>query len=575
MASAKCMRVLLVESDIAEVTRIHAALSEANSNKFHVESASSTHDAHLALSSEVYDIVFLAVRGAADLQEIQYVRAAVPTSAIIAICDVEDEQFAMRTLHAGAQDCLIRAQVTPQLLSRAARYSLERVRTQEQLLYIAQYDAVTGLPNRVLFRDRLAQALLHAQRNNTRLAVMFLDLDYFKSVNDMLGHDAGDQLLRSVSDRIKAQIRKGDTLARLGGDEFTIILESMQDISDAGVVSEKIIDAMSRAFVIQGEEVFITTSIGIAAYPLCGIEPAQLIKNADAALYHAKDNGRGCYRYYDPEMNKVAADRLKTVTQLRHAISRSEFELYYQPQIDPRSNSICGAEALLRWQHPERGVVMPGEFISLLEDTGLVISVGEWALRIACEQQRAWAQAGHENLSVAVNVSARQFRQKDFVRTVARIISETGADPRYLQLELTESMLVENVGMVVATLRALHAIGVRFSLDDFGTGYSSLAYLRQFPLHSLKIDRSFLKNVGEDDDTAIVSAIISLGHSLGMKVVAEGAESAQQVQFLNSKGCDAIQGYYYARPMPVADFESWLHTHNGMKHSSSVTALGS
>lgn len=568
------MHVLLVEKNVAEVTRIHAALSVANSQSVRLSSVTSINEAHQALAAESYDVILLAVNGDHGLETIQYVRSDTPASAIIAICDTENEQLAMDAIHAGAQDCLIREQITPQLLSRATRYAMERVQTQEQLLYIAQYDAVTGLPNRVLFRDRLAQALLHAQRNTTRLAVIFLDLDYFKSVNDMLGHDAGDQLLREVSSRIKAQIRKGDTLARLGGDEFTIILEGMLDISDAGAVSQKIIDAMSRAFMVQGEEVFITTSIGIAAYPLCGIEPAQLIQNADAALYHAKGNGRGCYRYYDPEMNKVAAERLKTITQLRHAIARNEFVLYYQPQIDPKTDSVGGAEALLRWNHPERGVVLPGEFISLLEDTGLIITVGEWAMRVACEQQKAWASAGFDHLCVAVNVSARQFRQKDFVTTVARIIHETGANARCLQLEITESMLVENICMVAATLRALHTLGVRFSIDDFGTGYSSLAYLRQFPLHALKIDRSFLRDIAKDDDAAIVSAIISLGHSLGLKVVAEGAESAEQVDFLARQGCDSVQGYFYARPMPVDAFESWLHARNGAHNSSAVVVLG-
>lgn len=574
MASTKLMRVLLVESDVAEVKRIHTALSAANSQSVRLLSVASVEEAHQTIAADEYDVILLSVHGARCLENIKYVRAAVPTAAIIAISETENDQLAMDALHSGAQDCLIRAQITPQLLSRAARYALERVRTQEQLLYVAQYDSVTELPNRVLFRDRLTQALLHAQRNSTRLAVMFLDLDYFKSVNDMLGHDAGDQLLREVSSRIKAQIRKGDTLARMGGDEFTIILEDMQDISDAGTVSQKIIDAMSRAFVLQGEEFFITTSIGIAAYPLCGIEPAQLIKNADAALYHAKDNGRGCYRYYVPEMNKVAADRLKTVTQLRHAIARNEFTLYYQPQIDPATGAVGGVEALLRWQHPDRGVVMPGEFISLLEDTGLIVGVGEWAMRAAFAQQRTWSEAGFEDLCVAVNLSARQFRQKDFVSSVARLIEETGANARCLQLELTESLLVENVGMVVATLRALHTLGVRFSIDDFGTGYSSLSYLRQFPLHSLKIDRSFLKSVAMDDDAAIVSAIISLGHSLGMKVVAEGAETAQQIAFLKGQGCDWVQGYYYAKPMAAAEFEVWLRARDRVIPSSNVMALG-
>ena len=294
---------------------------------------------------------------------------------------------------------------------------------------------------------------------------------------------------------MKAQIRRGDTLARMGGDEFTVILEDLRDAGAAAAVAQKIIDAMARAFVISGEEMFISTSIGTAIYPSCGIEPSQLTKNADTALYHAKACGRGCYRFYDSGMNKLAAERLKTVTQLRHAIARDEFVLHYQPQHDPVTQAVLGFEALLRWQHPERGLVYPGEFISILEDTGLIIAAGEWALRAACVQQKIWSDAGYAGVRMAVNVSARQFRQKEFINTVVTLLRDTGVDPHALQLELTESILVENVGAVAATLRALHTVGVRFAIDDFGTGYSSLSYLRQFPLDSLKIDRSFLKNL--------------------------------------------------------------------------------
>ena len=574
MVDAVCIRILLVESNPADVACVQSAFRTQVEYPVFLLPVALVDDALIAINQQAFDIVFIAASQSAGVADVLCIRAVAPTCALIALCEQENEPLALALLHAGVQDCLFKSQLTPQLLSRAARYAIERVHTQQQLVHLAQYDGVTGLPNRALFRDRLMQSLLHAQRKNTHAAVMLLDLDYFKSVNDMLGHDAGDQLLREVAQRMKAQIRRGDTLARMGGDEFTVILEELRNAGDAAAVAQKIIDAMARAFVVSGEEMFISTSIGIAIYPSCGVEPLQLTKNADAALYHAKECGRGCYRFYNPDMNKLAAERLKTITQLRHAIARDEFILHYQPQHDPVTHTVVGFEALLRWQHPERGLIYPSEFISILEDTGLIIDVGEWALRAACIQQKLWSEAGYPGVRMAVNVSARQFRQKDFVKTIVMLLRDTGVDSCALQLELTESILVENVGAVAATLRALHTVGVRFAIDDFGTGYSSLSYLRQFPLHSLKIDRSFVKSLDKNDDGAIVSAIISLGHSLGMKVVAEGVETKQQLAFLTSKGCDAAQGYYFAAPLEAAETLQWLASHAASPlRAASVSSL--
>ncbi|MBI3774659.1 MAG: EAL domain-containing protein [Gammaproteobacteria bacterium] len=573
MVDAVRTRVLLVEADAGKVACVQTAFQTSAVNRVEFLHTESVDSALTAIHQYSFDIIFIAVSQASGAADVMSVRAIAPASALIVLCDQDDEQFAMAMLHAGAQDCLFKSQLTPQLLLRAARYATERVRTQEQLALLTQYDGVTGLPNRVLFRDRLTQALIHAQRKGASAAVMFLDLDYFKSVNDMLGHDAGDQLLREVARRMKSQIRRGDTLARMGGDEFTVILEELNEAGAAAAVAQKIIDVMARAFVVSGEEMFINTSIGIAIYPSSGIEPAQLIKNADAALYHAKECGRGCYRFYNSDMNKLAAERLKTITQLRHALARDEFELYYQPQHDPATHAVLGFEALLRWQHPERGLVYPNEFISILEDTGLIVEVGEWALRAACRQQKLWSDAGYTGVRMAVNVSARQFHKKDFVNTVVAALRDNGVDPGALQLELTESLLVKNVGAVAATLRALHTVGVRFAIDDFGTGFSSLSYLRQFPLHSLKIDQSFLKNLDKDNDGAIVSAIILLGHSLGMKVVAEGVENEPQLMFLTSKGCDVAQGYYFSKPLVAAQALDWLAQHAYQQHTASVAAL--
>ncbi len=559
MATPSGLRILLVEKDIAAADRLTATLKDIFPDCLTVNSVQWSGDALRFVQSETCSVVLMSLGGPREIDGVVALKAAAPGVPLIAIIAEDDESFALSVLKAGAQDCLYACQMGPQLLSRSIRYTLERAHAQEQIAYLAQYDAVTGLPNRVLFRDRLEHALAQAQRKRARIAVVSIDLDHFKSVNDLLGHEIADRLLCDIAERIKGQIRRGDTLARMGGDEFMIILEDIRDFSDAANVAQKILDVMARAFVIQGEEMFLTTSIGIASYPASGIESTQLIKNADAALYAAKRSGRGCYRFYDPTMNEYADERLKTLTRLRHAISREEFVLHYQPVVDARSQSVIGFEALLRWNDPKRGLVSPGEFVGLLEDTGLIIEVGNWVLRTACEQQKLWKEIGLGSFKMAVNVSARQFRQRDFVGTVALIVQDTGMDPHDLQLEITESLLIDNMTAAAAKLRALHTIGVRFSIDDFGTGYSSLNYLKRFPLYAIKVDRSFMENISEGrDEDAIVNAIISLGHSLRMKVVAEGVETEAQIRFLAENGCDCLQGYYYATPMAAADVEKWL-----------------
>ncbi len=559
MATVTGLRILLIEKDSVAAETLRKYLQEIFPESPQIVSVGNPGDALAAAHEEPWSVVLMSIAATRELDGITAIKSNLPGVPLIAILADDDEVLAIEILKAGAQDCLYASQLGPQLLARGVRYALERAHAQEQIAYLAQYDGVTGLPNRVLFKDRLNLALIHAQRKGTRVAVMALDLDYFRSVNDLLGHEVADRLLRDISDRIQTQIRRGDTLARVGGDEFTIILEDMRDYSDAAAVAQKILDVMSRAFAIQGEEMFITTSIGIASYPASGIEPAQLVKNADAALYAAKRGGRGCYRFYDQTMNMLAEERLKTVTRLRHAIGREEFELYYQPLLDASTHHVVGFEALLRWNDPKSGVVGPAGFVGLLEDTGLIIPVGEWVLRRACEQQKKWMESGLGTFKMAVNVSARQFRQRDFVGSVAVAIRDAGTDPNCLQLEITESLLIDNMAAAAAKLRALHTLGVRFSLDDFGTGYSSLNYLKRFPLYALKIDRSFMENVVEgNDDAAIVHAIISLGHSLRMKVVAEGVESEAQLNFLRNNGCDSVQGFYFAKPMRVADVEAWL-----------------
>lgn len=427
---------------------------------------------------------------------------------------------------------------------------------------IAHYDPVSNLPNRLLFCDRLKQAMVHAQRDDQIVAVMAMDLDRFKIINDTFGHPVGDRLLQAVAERLANHVRKGDTVARMGGDEFSFVLTDLNDSHHAGDVAQKILLSLAAdPFMLEDQEIFMSASIGISVYPVDGSDTTTLIKNADAALHHAKSEGRNNFQYYAQEMNASAMQRLTLESALRRALEREEFILYYQPQVDLASGRIIGLESLLRWQHPERGLVRPDEFIPLLEETGLIVPVGEWVLHSACRQGRAWQQSGFPPIRIAVNLSALQFRQPDLVGMVARILAETGLDPRSqeLELELTESLLMKNVEGTAAKLRQLHEMGVKLSIDDFGTGYSSLNYLKRFPLNSLKIDQSFVRDLSSDpDDAAIVSAIIALGHGLKLSVIAEGVETAGQLAYLREMKCDEMQGFLFSRPVPASEITQLL-----------------
>ena len=429
-----------------------------------------------------------------------------------------------------------------------------RKSAEEKLAYLAQFDTVTGMPNRNLFLDRLAQMLTQAQRNSWIAAVMFVDLDRFKAVNDTHGHDVGDTLLRLVAERLEECVRAGDTVGRLGGDEFAIALSTLGKADDANLVAQKVVDALARSFDLDGHTVYMTASLGIALYPGDGADADGLLKNADIAMYRAKEHGRNAYQFYLPQMNERAEERLRMETELRGALERNEFLLHYQPKASLTSGEISGFEALLRWQHPERGLVPPLEFISILEDTGLIVPVGEWVVRTACEQLRRWRDEGVTAHPIAVNLSARQFQQKDLGAVIGRVLKDTGADPLLLEFELTESLLMNDPEDAVRTLKQMKGYGVRLSVDDFGTGYSSLAYLKRFPLDALKIDRAFVRDVTTDpNDATIALTIINLAHSLALKVVAEGVETEAQLNFLRAHGCDEMQGYFFAHPLPAAD----------------------
>ena len=434
----------------------------------------------------------------------------------------------------------------------------QRLSSERRLAYLANFDPLTRLPNRNLLHDRLQHAIGQAAREGQRMAVLFLDIDHFKNINDTLGHAVGDRILEEVAGRLTASCRRTDTIARLGGDEYTLILEGLQDPAQAAVVAQELLDAFQRPFQVNGREVFCTVSVGITMYPTDADNIEDLLKNADAAMYRAKEQGRNNYQFFTTDMNRKAMERLLLGNSLRWGLERREFRLFYQPQIDLTTGEVAGVEALLRWQHPELGLVLPGQFIDMLEETGIMIAVGEWALREACAFNASLRRHGLSPLRLSVNFSTRQFRQPDLVESVARALREADLEANFLEIEITESVLAE-AHLDTGMLDRIKALGVKFVIDDFGTGYSSLGYLKRFPIDSLKIDQSFIRDLLRDADSAeITSAVIGLAHSLHLNVIAEGVETQEQLRYLMKRGCHEVQGYVYARPMPGDELVAWL-----------------
>jgi diguanylate cyclase (GGDEF)-like protein/PAS domain S-box-containing protein len=435
----------------------------------------------------------------------------------------------------------------------------DRKVAENQVQFLAYYDALTELPNRTLLRDRLGKALAGSRRRKDKVAVLFLDLDRFKVINDSLGHSFGDLLLRKIADRLKSQVREQDTVARVGGDEFLVVLTDVKDGTDAAIAAEKIMDAMIAELVIQGRSFSVSCSMGISIFPEHGADSETLIKNADAAMYSAKESGRNTFQFFSEKMNAEVVERLTLEHGLRAALDKKEFFLVYQPQMDMATGTIVGFEALLRWQHPELGTIAPDRFMGIAENSGLILPIGAWVLRTACSQARKWQDEGLCATPVAVNVSAVQFRQPGFREVVSRVLSETGLACQYLELEVTESLLLSNADMTSSVLRELKGMGLKLAIDDFGTGYSSLSYLKQFPFSKLKIDRSFIRDVAvNSDDAAITTAIISMAKSLSLKVIAEGVENEAQMSFLRKLGCEEIQGYYFSKPLTAEEISARL-----------------
>jgi diguanylate cyclase (GGDEF)-like protein len=557
-------RVLLIEDNPGDIRLIREMLSEGEDGLFELDCVGRLSQGLEYLSSRTTGVVLLdlSLPDSYGFDTFLKVYAHSPKVPIIVLTGNDDQTVALSAVKTGAQDYLVKGKLDRELLLRSMQYSIERKRYQEQLEYQANYDALTGLPNRNLLHDRLKQSV-YAQRFVRSIGVVFLDIDHFKFVNDSLGHNTGDKLLQKVAERLLTAVRDGDTVARLGGDEFILILNDQTGQEVIYRAMQRIIGKVAEPIEVDGQELLVTASAGISMYPQDGPDVETLLKNADAAMYRAKDKGRNNFQFYTAEMNRQVNERLKMESSLRRALERNEFELYYQPRFRIGSGDLVGCEALLRWQHPELGLTLPERFIGLAEETGLIIPIGEWVIKSACAQARDWERRGMPPVTVSVNLSMRQFKQEGLAVAVDDALRRSGLDARRLEMELTESLVMQDTEAAIRVLERLREIGVELSVDDFGTGHSSLSYLTRLPISALKIDQSFVQAIqgtGQSDEGIVAQAIISLAHNLRLKVVGEGVETAAQSEFLKRHGCDEVQGYYFGRPMPAGEFERFAES---------------
>jgi diguanylate cyclase (GGDEF)-like protein len=559
---------LIVEDNLADFVLIREALS-ANPSPVELVHVERLCDAELKLVEQNFDVVLLdlSLPDSHGLDSLTRLLGAITTCPpIVVMTGLDDETVALRAVQAGAQDYLVKGQLDPRTLMRILRSAMERHRMMRDLdsakrreHHLATHHPLTELPNRYLFYDRLEQALAGARRNGKCVAVLFLDIDRFKSINDTLGHGVGDQILQEVARRLCQTVRSSDTAAHLAGDEFTVILSEISKAVDAAKVVQNITEALGRPFELENRELDVTASIGVAVFPDDGEDAETLINNADTAMYQAKKDGRNGHRFYASEMHDRARERMALENDLRGALERNELRLYYQPKVHGATGEIVAAEALIRWLHPKRGMVPPLDFIPLAEETRMIDPIGEWVIHEACRQKRAWQDAGLLPLAVSVNVSPLQFVHSDLVSMIRNSLETFGLRGDCLELEITESCLMNDVSQAIETLMTIKALNVEISLDDFGTGYSSLSVLQRLPLDTLKIDRSFVCDSTTDPDAAMItSAIISLANNLDLKIVAEGVEDADQCGFLLDLGAPIMQGYLFSPPLPADDFEALL-----------------
>ncbi len=552
------IRILMVEDVQADAKYATELLNEAGECWYELVHVRRLSDAIRRLREATYDVVLLdlSLPDSSGVSTVAQVREAAFRVPIVVLSAREDETLEAQSLQQGAQEYLVKgwAGSRSEMLVRAIRYAIERKKTEDRIQRMSRYDILTNVANRSFLYDRLEMALARARRYNRILALLLLDLDHFKNINDTLGHTFGDRILKRVAERLTGCLRASDTVARLGGDEFAVLLPEIEQVVDVSRVADKIMAALREPVMLDEQELFVSASIGSSIYPDDGEDAETLLKNADSAVQRAKQIGRNNHQFYSPLMNAKASKRLQLGNALRRALEREEFLLHYQPQVDMESGGIVGVEALVRWRHPGLGVVSPAEFIPLAEETGLILPIGDWVLRQACHQTRKWHDAGFQPVRISVNLSNRQFNQEGLADSIMEVLRETRLEPQHLALELTESGFMHNEEGAIGTLRTLKEMGVHVSIDDFGTGYSSLRYLKRFPIDELKIDRSFVRDVTSDhDDAAIVGAIIAMGNSLRLRVVAEGVETPEQMNFLRERGCTVMQGYYLSRPLPTGE----------------------
>lgn len=556
VAKPSAFSLLLVEDDDDDAFLVGEMLTDALGGEVdlrHVDRVSDARDFLHQTGTECV-LLDLSLPDARRLEALVQLRSVAPDVPIVILSGLDDELLAVTAVQEGAQDYLIKGRVDAHLLGRSINYAIERKRTELELTHQAMHDSLTGLPNRALFLDRLSQALSHAKRDETRLAVLFMDLNRFKLINDSLGHAVGDQLLVAVATRLRKILRESDTAARFGGDEFMILCEKVENGRGAVEVVKRILNCIEAPFILERDKLFVSASVGIA---VSGVgpddSPGALIRDADAAMYRAKERGT-YYELFDEDMRIQVSERSKAEDALRQAVERNEFRVLYQPLVDLRSGDITGLEALVRWQQPERGLVLPGDFLPLAEETSLMIPIGAWVLKEACRQGQLW-RVDRPDLPLpkfAVNLSASELSHPGLIKTIRSALAETGTNSATLCFEITETVVMDEDDATYDTLMTLKELGVSLSVDDFGTGYASLGTLKRFPIDVLKIDRLFVAEMGESrEDTAIVASLIKLAHDLGMTVVAEGVETEQQLAALRAVDCDVAQGFYFAPPQPA------------------------